>query len=52
MGRVHAQYINGCEGLELAAVCDVDEGKRAAAAADFPGIRTLADARQVLGPMT
>jgi len=47
MGRLHAQYINGCEGLELVAVCDVDGAKRAAAAADFPAIRTIADARRV-----
>ena len=34
MGRLHAQYINGCEGLELVAVCDVDGAKRAVAATD------------------
>ena len=38
-GRMHGRWIGAAEGLELAAVCDVDPECRANARRDFPSVR-------------
>jgi len=48
MGRGHCQDIQATEGLEIAAVCDVDPNRTAEAAKDFSGIETYNDVSQML----
>jgi scyllo-inositol 2-dehydrogenase (NADP+) len=48
MGRVHCEFINSVDGLNLYAVCDVDETRRHAAEEDF-GVKTFEDIDQMLG---
>jgi predicted dehydrogenase len=40
MGRAHAEYITQTDGLELAAICDLDAARTAVAQEDFAGIQT------------
>ena len=40
MGKAHANMMQRTDGIECVAVCDIDPERTAAAAADFPGIRT------------
>ena len=40
MGKLHAEAINACQGLETVAVCDTDESRLELAEEDFPGIKT------------
>ncbi|MBI4553130.1 MAG: Gfo/Idh/MocA family oxidoreductase [Candidatus Latescibacteria bacterium] len=40
MGKAHAGWIKETDGLELAAVCDIDPTRTDAARQDFPGIAT------------
>ena len=48
MGKNHATYMNAQADIELRAVCDLDEARRAAAKADFPHIDTCASMAQLL----
>ncbi len=41
MGRAHCRWIENTEGLELFALCDIDERKLKAAQKDFPGVQTF-----------
>lgn len=41
MGRAHAQYIQQTDGLSLAAICDLDPSRTAAALEDFPDVQTF-----------
>lgn len=43
MGRSHLTRMSDADGLEPVAVCDVDPGRLAAAASDFPGLRTFSE---------
>lgn len=47
MGKVHCDFINSVDGLNLYAVCDIDEAKRQAAESDF-GVKTFENIDQVL----
>ncbi len=47
MGKVHCEFINSVDGLNLYSVCDVDETKRWAAESDF-GVRTFESIDHVL----
>ena len=47
MGKVHCGFINSVDGLNLYAMCDVDETKRWAAESDF-GVRTFENIDHVL----
>jgi predicted dehydrogenase len=47
-GRMHGRWINACDEMQLAAVCDLDPASLDAAEADFPGIRTFADLGEML----
>lgn len=40
MGKIHADAITACKGLDLVAVCDPDEWRLDIALDDFPGIKT------------
>jgi len=48
MGKAHCNYILNTPGLELFAVCDVDERRTRAAEKDFPGIETFTDLDELL----
>ncbi len=48
VGEAHAEALAAHPGCELVAVCDLDAGKRERAAVRFPGVRTTADADDVL----
>lgn len=48
MGKAHMEYISQTEGLEAAAVCDLDPKRTEAAKQDFPGIQTYNDIGEML----
>lgn len=48
MGKAHTGWINAAEGLTTAAICDLDPARAAAAAADFPQIRTFTNVEAFL----
>ncbi len=48
MGKAHCNYIRETPGLELFAVCDLDERRTRAAQKDFPGIETFTDLDKML----
>jgi len=48
MGKAHASQINGTEGMQCVAVCDVDRMRTKAAKADFPNITTYNSVRALL----
>ncbi len=48
MGKTHADAITRIEGLELAAVCDLDPARTAAAQADFSHIETFNEVSKLL----
>ena len=47
MGKLHGESINGT-GMKVIAVCDIDPKRTEAAQADFPGITTYADHKEML----
>jgi len=48
MGKGHAQWINGTEGMVTVAACDKDPARMKAAQADFPGIATFTSVSRLL----
>ena len=48
MGKAHCGWITSTEGLELVAVCDLDEKRVEAAKKDFPWIQTFNDLGEML----
>jgi scyllo-inositol 2-dehydrogenase (NADP+) len=48
MGKAHAGWINAADGLETVAICDLDPARAAAAAADFPQVRTFTKVEALL----
>lgn len=48
MGRHHANAINGCEGMSVTAVCDLDKARLEAAKVDLPGVATYTDYKKML----
>ncbi|MCE5199833.1 MAG: Gfo/Idh/MocA family oxidoreductase [Armatimonadota bacterium] len=47
MGKLHGESINGCKGMRVTAVCDVDPARTAIAEQDFPGIKTYNNAKEM-----
>ena len=47
-GKHHASQINGTEGMELVAVCDIDKSRTKAAKEDFPQIQTFNSTEEML----
>ncbi len=47
MGKAHAEWMNAA-GIETVAACDIDPDRMAAAARDFPGLRTYTDVKELL----
>jgi len=41
MGKAHASWMQKTKGLELNAICDIDESRTKAAEEDFPGVLTF-----------
>ncbi|MBC7327913.1 Gfo/Idh/MocA family oxidoreductase [bacterium] len=48
MGKVHSDFINSTEGLELVAVCDLDKARRETAKKDFPFIQTYESVEELI----
>jgi len=48
MGKAHSQFIVSTEGLELTAVCDLDQARREMAKNDFPFIQTFSSVDDLL----
>lgn len=48
MGKLHADAIVACKGLDVVAICDVDESRLDFAEDDFPGIKTYTDPDEML----
>ncbi len=48
MGKYHAERVRATEGLDLAAVCDIDPRRVAQAQQDFPGIQGFTDISALL----
>lgn len=48
MGKLHADSINSCKGMNVIAVCDADPARAEAAATDLPGIKTYTDHKEML----
>lgn len=48
MGRHHANGINGCEGMRVTAICDIDPARAAQAKADFPEVTAYTDYKEML----
>jgi predicted dehydrogenase len=49
MGMFHCNYLDAVDGAKLAAVCDADAGKLAAAAAKFPDAKKFATWQEMIG---
>lgn len=47
MGKAHAGWMNAA-GMQTVAACDMDRKRMDAAAADYPGIRTYTDVKELL----
>lgn len=48
MGKHHANSINGCDGMRVTAICDIDPARVKQAKEDFPGITTYTDYKEML----
>ena len=48
MGKSHAAWINASPGMRVIAVCDIDPKRVEAAAADYPGIETYTDYKEMI----
>lgn len=48
MGKAHSGWIQKTRGLELFAICDIDEARTKAAEADFPGVQTFTSLDELL----
>ena len=48
MGKLHSEFINSTDGLELVAVCDIDKARAEQAKKDFPFIQTYNSTNDLL----
>lgn len=48
MGKHHADWIQGTEGMEIVAVCDIDPSRLEVAQRDFPQVNTYTNVRELL----
>jgi len=48
MGKAHASWMQKTKGLDLTAICDIDESRTRAAEEDFPGVQTFNDLDDML----
>lgn len=48
MGKLHSQYIDATQGLELVAVCDIDKSRAEVAKKDFPSIQIFRSVEDLL----
>jgi scyllo-inositol 2-dehydrogenase (NADP+) len=48
MGKLHGESVNGCEGMKVIAVCDIDPARTAAAKNELPDITTYNDGGAML----
>ena len=48
MGKAHASQMQGTDGIECVAICDVDKARTKAAKEDFPGVNTYNNLKTML----
>ncbi len=48
MGKHHAGQLTNTEGMECAAICDLDKARTEAAKEDYPGVKTYNDYKEML----